>query len=104
MKQGQIEAFQYKCWQANLFKSTLRCRHYATQVCIVFFQVIPFHSQKKVISPNEKDNILLQLQQQNCFTFYKTPQAAKYKIYFVMYQIEDKLWQAIKPYVHWAMQ
>lgn len=70
-------------------------------MCIVFFQVFSLHSHKKKwkyrLSPNEKDDILLQFQQQNCFTFYKTPQGAEYKIYFVMYQIEDKLWQAIKP-------
>lgn len=51
----------------------------------------------KVISPNEKDDILLQFQERNCFTVYKTPQAVKYRIYFVMYSTEDKLWQAIKP-------
>lgn len=66
--------------------------------CALFsFRSFPSIAKDKAISSNEKDDILLQFQQRNYFTFNKTPQAVLYKIYIVMYQIEDKLWQAIKP-------
>lgn len=50
VKQGQIEAFKCKCWQANLSKSTLRCFHYSAEVRVVFlsFRLFPLILQVRM--------------------------------------------------------